>query len=131
MRQGAVYKISGHDCDFPHIDETNRSFSIHKKEHLADIPHLRLDKTALTKHVFDHYHSVDWTNAKILNFELDFTKRRFIESYFINQIPNTMNDKQNDKSPSIYSATLLQTPQRNIIAFRVPPICRFLAANLL
>ena len=67
--------------------------------------------------VFDNEHSMDWTNAKILDFELDFTKRRFIESYFINQIPNTMNDKQNDKFPSIYSATLLQTTWRNIIVF--------------
>ena len=60
---------------------------------------------------------MDWTNAKILDFKLDFTKRRFIESYFINQIPNTMNDKQNDKFPCIYSATLLQTTWRNIIVF--------------
>ena len=28
-----------------------------------------------------------------------------------------MNDKQNDKFPSIYSATLLQTPWLNIIVF--------------
>ena len=42
---------------------------------------------------------------KILDFELDFAKRRFIESYFINHIPNTMNDKQNDKFPSIYPVT--------------------------
>ena len=50
---------------------------------------------------------MNWTNAKILDFELDCSKRRFIESYFVNQISNTMNDKQNDKFPSIYSATLL------------------------
>ena len=50
-----------------------------------------------------------WINAKILDFELDFTNRRFIESYFINQIPNTANDKQNDKFPNVYLATLLQT----------------------
>ena len=53
---------------------------------------------------------MDWTNVKVFNFELDFTKRRFIESYFIYQIPNTMNDKQNDKFSSIYSAALFQTP---------------------
>ena len=57
--------------------------------------------------VLDNKHSISWTNAKILDFELDFIKRRFIESYFINQIPGTMNDKQNDKFPSIYLATLL------------------------
>ena len=66
---------------------------------------------------------MDWTNAKILDFELDFTKRRFIESYFINQIPYTMNGKQNDKIPSIYAATLLPTPWRNIIVFHAPSIC--------
>ena len=99
MRQGAVYQIPCHDCDFSYIGETKRSFSIRKKEHLADIRHLRFGKSALTKHVFDNEHSMDWTNAKILDFE----------SYFINQVPNTMNDKQNDKFPSIYSATLLQT----------------------
>ena len=104
MRQGAVYQIPCHDCDFSNIDETKRSFSIRKKEHLSDIRHLWFDKSALTKHVFDSEHSMDWTTAKILDFELDFTKRWFIELYFINQIPNTMNDKQNDKFPCIYSA---------------------------
>ena len=54
---------------------------------------LQFYKSALIKHVFDNEYSKDWTNAKILDFELDFTKRRFIESYFINQIPNTMNDE--------------------------------------
>ena len=86
------------------------SFSIRKKVHLADIRHLRFNKSALTKHVFDNEHFKNWTNAKILDFKLDYTKRRFIESYFINQITNTMNDKQNEIFPSIYWAILLQTP---------------------
>ena len=107
MRQGAVYQIPCHDCDFSYIGQTKRSFSMRKKGHLANIRHVRFDKSALTKHVFDNEHSMDWTNAKILDFELDFTKRRFIESYFMNQIPNTMNDKQNDKFTCIYLAVLL------------------------
>ena len=57
--------------------------------------------------VLDNEHSISWTNAKIFDFELAFTKRRFIKSYFINQIPGTMNDKQNHKFPSIYLAALL------------------------
>ena len=74
---------------------------------------------------------MDWTNAKILDSELDFTKSRFIESYFINQIPNTMNDKQIDTFPSIYSVTLLQTPGRNMIAFHAPPISHFFVSSWL
>ena len=77
MRQGAVYQIPCNDCGFSNIGETKRSFSIRKKEHLADIRHLQFDKSALTKHAFDYKHSMDWANAKILDFELDFAKRRF------------------------------------------------------
>ena len=64
MRQGAVYQIPYHDCDFSYIGKTKHSFSIRKKEHLADIRHLRFDTSALTKHVFDNEHSMDWTNAE-------------------------------------------------------------------
>ena len=103
MRQGAVYQIPCHDCDLSYIGDTKRSISIRKKELLADIRHLRFDKSALIKHVFDNEHSMDCTRAKFLDFELDFTKRRFIDSYFINQIPHTMNDKQNDKFPRFLS----------------------------
>ena len=56
--------------------------------------------------VFVSEHLISWTNAKILDFELDLIKRRFIESYFINQISSTMNDKQNDKFPRIYFKVL-------------------------
>ena len=84
--------------DLSHIGETKRSISICKKEHLPDIRHLRLDKSAPPKHVFDDEQSMEWTNAKILDFELDFTKCRFIESRFINQIPNTMNDSKMNNS---------------------------------
>ena len=79
MRKGAVYQSPCHDCDFFYIGETKLSFSKCKKVHLADIRHLRLDKSAPTKHVFDNEHSMDWTNAKNLDFEFDFTKYRFIE----------------------------------------------------
>ena len=58
MRQGAIHQIPCHDCDFSYIGEAKRSFSIRKKEHLAGIRHLRFDKSALTKHVFDHEHSM-------------------------------------------------------------------------
>ena len=36
------------------LAKQKRSFSIRKKEHLANIRHLRFDKSALTKHVLDY-----------------------------------------------------------------------------
>ena len=38
-----------------------------------------------------------WPNSKILEFEIDFTKWCFVESFFINQISKTINHNQNDK----------------------------------
>ena len=73
---------------------------------------------------------MDQTNAKTLDFKLDSTKLRFIESCFINQIPITTNVKQNDTFPSIYSTSLFQTPCRYIIVFHAPPISHFFVYNL-
>ena len=74
MQQGPIYQSPCLDCDFSYIGETKRCFFIRIKKYLTDIQHLRFDKSALTKHVFDYKHSMDWTNAKILDFKLDFTK---------------------------------------------------------
>ena len=71
---------------------------------------------------------MDWTNAKILDFKLDFTKHRFIHFYFINQIPNIVNDKLTDKFSYIYSAAPLQTPWCYILVFWAPLICHFFSS---
>ena len=47
------------------------------------------------------HHDIDWNNSQILKFETDYRKRRFIESFFINNVPNTMNDRKNDKTNQI------------------------------
>ena len=40
--------------------------------------------------------------AKILSFETDFTKRRFLESFFIHNSENAINDKENCFYSEIY-----------------------------
>jgi len=90
------------------------SLSSTTKDRLAEIKYIKESlqlnsypqHSALTKHVMDNEHSINYANARIIEFELDFTKRRFIESYFIQKTANNTNDKQNDKFPSIYSATV-------------------------
>jgi len=55
---------------------------------MADVKHRRFDKSASKRHVFDlgHSLSMDWQQSKVLEFECDFHKRRFIESYYINTL---------------------------------------------
>ena len=59
-------------------------------------------KTALVKHVITKDHRVDWDHSKILTFEIDFTKRRFLESFCIHNSENSINDKENYFYSEIY-----------------------------
>ena len=59
-------------------------------------------KTALVKHVITKDHRVDWDRSKILTFKTDFTKRRFLESFFIHDSENTINDKENCFYSEVY-----------------------------
>ena len=80
LRQGVIYSIPCRDCDQRFIGETKRYLGTrHKeKEHMADVKHRRFDRSASTRHVFDSGHSMDWQQLKVLEFECDFHKRRFI-----------------------------------------------------
>ena len=42
---------------------------------------------------------IDWNNSQILEFETDYRKRRFIESVFVNNVPNTMNERKSISLP--------------------------------
>jgi len=47
---------------------------------------------------------MNWFKTKIVAFEKDFRKRRFIESFFISSRPNVINEKSSDLFPQIYKA---------------------------
>ena len=95
-----------------HIGETGRCFETRLKEHKRDNNSKNLaklndqnlhKKTALVKHSFTNEHKIDFKNAKVLQFQTDFIKRRFLESWFINFTNNTMNDKDIQSFPQIYN----------------------------
>jgi len=101
-RQGVVYSIPCRDCNKRYIGETKRSRETRQKEHKADIKNKRFDKSALTQHTFDLNHRMDWANSKVLEFESNYYRRRFIESFHINSDKDTMNEKRSDLFPDIY-----------------------------
>ena len=104
----AIYEIPCLDCDQVYIGETKRSFSTRQKEHKRDVRNaasgiIKDSSTALCKHATFQKHELDWQNSKILDFETDYRKRRFIESFFIKQKPNVMNDKKTVFLSPIYN----------------------------
>ena len=50
--------------------------------------------TALAKHIITKDHRVAGDHRKILTFETMYTKRRFLESFFIHNSENAINDKK-------------------------------------
>ena len=83
------------------------------KKHIRDVnpKHLvRLEnndiknKSALMKHVrvYSQNHHMDWNKLKILAKETDYTRRRFLESFFIHSNNYAVNDKTNCFYPTAY-----------------------------
>jgi len=101
-RQGIVYSIAYRHCNKRYIGETKRSLETRQKEHKADIKNKRFDKSALTQHTFDLNHRMDWANSKVLEFESNYYRRRFIESFHIHSDNDTTNEKRSDLFPDIY-----------------------------
>ena len=53
------------------------------------------NKSALVKHVYWQNHHTDWNNWKISANETDYTKRRFLESFFVHLNNHACNGKTN------------------------------------
>ena len=60
-------------------------------------------KTALVKHCFNCEHRIDFGNFEILDYNIDYDKRKFLESFYINNTKNLINDKDRNVFPKIYS----------------------------
>ena len=70
-----VYKIGCKNCARSYIGETGRSVRVRLKEHERLI-----ENSALTQHVRDFSHEMDFQNAQILFRENNVYKRKFLEA---------------------------------------------------
>ena len=84
-KRGAIYKIPCKDCSNVYVGETGRCFNIRLSEHKRDLKPINLaklkddlnKKTALVKHCFNCEHRIDFGNFEILNYNIDYNKRKF------------------------------------------------------
>ena len=111
-KRGAIYKIPCKDCSNVYVGETGRCFNTRLSEHKRDLKPINLaklkeddlnKKTALVKHCFNCEHRIDFGNFEILDYNIDYDKRKFLESFCINNAKNSINDKDRNVFPKIYS----------------------------
>ena len=73
------------------MDEIGRCFNTHLSKHKSDLKPINMaklkddlnKKTALVKHCFKNKHKIDFVNFEVLNFNIDFDKRKLIESLYV------------------------------------------------
>jgi len=75
----------------------------------------KIKKIELVKHVVTSEHMADWQNCKMLTYDPDFAKRKFLESYFINENSNAMNDVVGCNNSVIYNALKQLSYSFNVI----------------
>ena len=64
-----MYQISCRDCNAIYVGETGSSARTRKREHVDAVEAFNNKKSALSQHVMDFDHRLDWDNVKILKSE--------------------------------------------------------------
>ena len=104
---GVIYDIQCKECKKSYIGETGRVFGTRLKEHQKDSKKVKqrkftraqrkeslteINKSAITDHIAQENHVIDWEGAKLLEREDDVIKRRIKEAIWIRKRgANTIN----------------------------------------
>ena len=89
-----------------YLGETGRSVRTRKREHADAVKTFNTKKSALSQHVINFDHRIDWDDVKILKSESHAYRRRVAESFLINQKAcscNVINCNDGANFPVVYS----------------------------
>ena len=106
QKRGLMYQISCRDCNAVYVGETGRSVRTRKRKHADAVNTFITKKSALSQHVVNFDHKIDWDNVKILKSESHASRRRVAESFLINQKAcscNVINRNDGANFPTVYS----------------------------
>ena len=107
QKSNLVYEISCQNCAFVHIGQTKRDLKSRIKEHERAIKFQRPEKSELCQHSIENDYLIDWSaEVKILKVELDYSKRLFTESWYINKKPHVLNRNVGLSFPAVYRKLL-------------------------
>lgn len=107
-----IYKIDCKNCEKCYIGQTKQFLQKRLKQHEYDCKITncnKLEKTALALHHFTDNHQFDFKNAKILDKEINFTKRNLSEMIYITLHNNTTNMRSDTLGlSSVYKGILMK-----------------------
>ena len=83
-KSGVVYQISCQDCEASYIGQTGRNLSQRITEHRRAVQKLDTFSSAMSEHVCQTGHSINWDNPSILAHHPFLWQRVILESWHIN-----------------------------------------------
>ncbi|XP_026317432.1 uncharacterized protein LOC113228374, partial [Hyposmocoma kahamanoa] len=88
LQDAGVYKLDC-ECGLSYIGQTKRSICTRVKEHIADVKHRRVNKSAVCEHVMDKpTHSMKFDKPQVLAKEVRYLPRMLREAIEIKKHPN-------------------------------------------
>ena len=86
-----VYKIPCADCDKRYVGQTCRSLLQRVKEHQRAVKNFDVNASVLAEYVMKEPHRIAWGDVSILDQHAFLQSRLMVESWYINNVPNTVN----------------------------------------
>lgn len=114
-RHDVVYQITCHGCNLSYIGQTSQTIKQRITLHKSDV---RLNNTrcALSAHVSETNHSMNFEDVKILEHNRVLSRRLFLEMCHINNNVNSINNRSDiDSLSSIYSFLLSLDKQDSLL----------------
>lgn len=96
--KNCVYSIRC-QCDREYIGETKRPLQVRLNEHKKNLKYEETTSSKLAKHAWEHEHSFDFNNVKILHHESHFYKRKFVEGTLIKLNSNPISQSSVEVRP--------------------------------
>ena len=78
----------------------------------------------MVKHCFNCEHKIGFGSFEILNYNIDYDKQKFLESLYINNAKNLINNKNWNVFPKIYSNTKNLTMNVGFQPFKFVSVAR-------
>ena len=95
-----IYSIPCSACPKVYIGQTGRLLGTRLKEHRAAVKYAKTDVSAVSEHVWEKHHQMDFQSTKILARENNLHRRCLLESWFIQKQHNCMNREIGTLAPS-------------------------------
>ena len=82
-QSGVVYSIPCRDCSSFYIGETGKHLSTRLHQHKEATRRAEVDKSAVSEHVWNNNHNIDWANVSIIDRDSQIISRRIREAIHI------------------------------------------------